>query len=152
MYLAQNVRVMACLGLGLLAVTVANSQSSPVLDQITQHEQVLAEARAARRVSDEGFELIVLGYLYRQAGQMQKALNCLNEALSIEQNAGNQAAQAMAQNTMGRVYSDLGQQHHALALFDQTLPIWHNLGTVSYTHLALLRQSTRSEERRVGKV
>jgi tetratricopeptide (TPR) repeat protein len=108
MYLAQNVRVMACLGLGLLAVTVANSQSSPVLDQITQHEQVLAEARAARRVSDEGFELIVLGYLYRQAGQMQKALNCLNEALSIEQNAGNQAAQAMAQNTMGRVYSDLG--------------------------------------------
>jgi len=128
MHLAQNVRVIACLGFGLLAVTVANSQSSPVLDQITQHEQVLAEARAARRVSDEGFELIVLGYLYRQAGQMQKALNYLNEALSIEQNAGNQAAQAMAQNTMGRVYSDLGQQHHALALFDQTLSIWHNLG------------------------
>jgi tetratricopeptide (TPR) repeat protein len=113
--------VIACLGFGLLAVTVASSQTSPVLDQINQHEQALAEARAARRVSDEGVELITLGYLYRQAGQMQKALNYLNEALSIEQNAGNHAAQAMAQNTMGRVYSDLGQQKRALALFNESL-------------------------------
>jgi len=128
MKLAQSIRVIACLGFGLLAVTVASSQTSPVLDQINQHEQALAEARTARRVSDEGVELITLGYLYRQAGQMQKALNYLNEALSIEQSAGNHAAEAMAQNTMGRVYSDMGQQKRALELFYKSLSIWRDLG------------------------
>ena len=120
--------MIACLGFGLLASTAASAQSSPVQGQIVQHEQKLAEARAARRVSDEGFELIILGYLYRQAGAMQKALACLNEALPIEQNADNRAGQAMAQNTMGRVYSDLGQQDKALALFNQALTIWRKLG------------------------
>ena len=128
MNLAQRVRVIACLGFGLLAATVASTQTLPLHDQIDLHEQALAAARTARRVSDEGFELITLGYLYRQAGQMQKALDCLNEALSIEQNAGNQAAQAMAQNTMGRVYSDMGQQDQALARFNQAMPIWQRLG------------------------
>jgi tetratricopeptide (TPR) repeat protein len=56
-------------------------------------------------------------FLYRQAGKMQKALDYLNEALTIEQNGNNHAAQAMTQNTMGRVYTDLGQEDKALALF-----------------------------------
>jgi CHAT domain-containing protein/Tfp pilus assembly protein PilF len=128
MNLAQRARVILCLAFGLLAPAAAGAQTSPVQDQIKQHEQTLADARAARRVNDEGFELITLGYLYRQAGQMQKALECLNEALTIEQNADNQAGQAMAQNTMGRVYSDLGQQDQALARFNQALPIWRKLG------------------------
>lgn len=128
MRLPRSVRVIACLGFALLTDTVVSSQTSPVIGQISQHEQSLAEARAAGRVSDEGFELITLGYLYRQAGQMQKALTSLNEALSIERNADNQAAQAIVQSTMGRVYSDLGQQHKALALFDQAFTIWRNLG------------------------
>ena len=37
----------ACLGLACLSATAAPAQSSPVNDQITQHEQKLAEARAA---------------------------------------------------------------------------------------------------------
>src|SRR5208283_914358 len=67
-------------------------------------------------------------FLYRQAGKMQKALECLNEALQIEQNEGNQAALAMTENTAGRVYNDLGQQDKALALFSQALAIWRSLG------------------------
>ena len=127
MNLAQRIRVIACLSFGLLAATAAGAQTSSVQDQIKQHEQNLDNARATRRVSDEGFELITLGYLYRQAGQMQKALERLKEALQIEQRADNQAGQAMTQNTMGRVYSDLGQQDKALALFDETLVIWRKL-------------------------
>jgi hypothetical protein len=41
---------------------------------------------------------------------MQKALDCLNEALTMEQNGGSRVTQAMTQNTMGRVYTDLGQE------------------------------------------
>ena len=125
---AQRVRVIARLAFGLLASTAASAQSSPVQVQIVQHEQVLSEARAARRVSDEGVELITLGYLYRQAGNMQKALACFNEALLIEQNADNHAAQAMTKNNMGRVYIDLGQEGKALALFREALSIWRKLG------------------------
>ena len=128
MNLAQKLRVIACLGFGLVAATAVNSQSSPVNDQIIQHEQKLAEARAAHRASDEGVQLITLGYLYRQAGKMQKALDCLNEALPIEQKAGNQGGQGMVQNILGRVYTDLGEEDKALALLNQALLIWRSLG------------------------
>jgi tetratricopeptide (TPR) repeat protein len=61
-------------------------------------------------------------------GKMQKALECLNEALPMERNANNQPAQAMTQNIMGRVYSDLGPEDKALALFNEALPVWRKLG------------------------
>ena len=128
MNLAQRVRVISCLGVGLVAATAVDAQSSPVNGQITQHEQQLADARAAHRASDEGVQLITLGYLYRQAGKMQKALDCLNRALPIEQKAGNQGAQGMVQNIMGRVYTDLGEEDKALGLLDQALLIWRSLG------------------------
>src|ERR1035438_1892260 len=110
MNLTWGVRVVACIGVALFAAAAAEAQSSPVNDQITQQEQKLAEARAAHRTSDEGVQLITLGYLYRQAGKMQKSLDCLNEALPIEQKAGNQGAQGMVQNILGRVYTDLGEE------------------------------------------
>src|SRR5208337_4940858 len=99
MKLAQKLRKIACMSFGLLAAAAACAQTTPVQDQIKMDEQILDNARAQRRVSDEGFELITLGYLYRQAGQMQKALERLNEALTIEQKTGNQPGQAMTQNT-----------------------------------------------------
>jgi CHAT domain-containing protein/Tfp pilus assembly protein PilF len=128
MNLAQRVRVIASLGLGLVASAAAHAQNAPVNDQIAQHEQKLAEARAAHRASDEGVQLITLGYLYRQAGKMQRALDCLNEAMPIEQGSGNQGGQAMAQNILGRVYTDLGQEDKALSLLNQALLVWHSLG------------------------
>ena len=127
MNLAPRLRASACRGFALLAITAVCAQTSPVQDQIKQHEENLDNARAARRVSDEWFELITLGYLYRQAGQMQKALERLNEASTIEQKTGNQPGQAMTQNTMGRIYSDLGQQNKALGLFNEALEIWRRL-------------------------
>jgi CHAT domain-containing protein/uncharacterized protein HemY len=128
MNLTRGVRVVACIGVALFAAAAAEAQSSPVNDQITQQEQKLAEARAAHRTNDEGVQLITLGYLYRQAGKMQKSLDCLNQALPIEQKAGNQGAQGMVQNIMGRVYTDLGDENKALELLDQALLIWRSLG------------------------
>ena len=66
-----------------------------------------------RSLKEEATELNILGFLYRQAGKMQKALEYLNQALPIEQNENNQAAQAMTENTMGRVYTDLGQEEQS---------------------------------------
>ena len=126
MNLVRKMRVMACLSIGLLA-TAAWAQIGPVGDQIAQHEQKLTALRAAKNTREEAMELNVLGALYRQAGQMPKALECLSEALPIERNEGNQPALAMTQNTMGRVYTDLGDEDKALDLFKQALTIWGSL-------------------------
>ena len=112
----------------LLGAAVGNAQIAPLRDQIAQHEQKLAEARAGHQTKDEATQLIALGYLYRQSGQMQKALEALNQALAAEQNGGGQATRAMTLNTMGKVYSDMGQQKKALELFGQALAIWQSLG------------------------
>ena len=106
---------------------VAVAQSLPIKDLIAEHEQKVTAARAGGRIQ-VATELNVLGLLYRQAGKMQKALDCLNEALPIEQKENNQAAQAMTQNIMGRVYTDMGQEDKALELFSKALPVWSSLG------------------------
>ncbi len=121
--------VVTCLVIAFLtAAGSAGAQTSALRDQIAQHEQKLAEARAAQNKRQEGLELIALGYLYRQAGKMKEALDRLNEALAMAQKSNNQTGQAMALNTMGRVYSDMGQEDKALGLFKQALPLWRSVG------------------------
>ena len=112
----------------LTAALPAGAQTSALAGQIAQHEQKLAAARSAQNKREEGLELIALGYLYREAGQMQKALERLNEALSLAQKSGNKIGQAMALNTLGRVYSDIGQEDKALELLSQALPLWRSVG------------------------
>ena len=137
MNLTRNIRVLACLGLGLLGAAPANAQSSTLQDRIAQHEGKLAEARATRGVSNEALELIALCDLYRQAGKAQKALEDCNQALSIAQRFGNRGGEALILNYAGRVYTDLGQEQKALELFNQTLPVWRELGNPSGEALAL---------------
>jgi tetratricopeptide (TPR) repeat protein len=129
MNLAQKMRVVACLSLGLLASAIAASvQISALPAQITQHERKLAEARATSSVKNEASELIALCSLYRQTGKPQKALEDCSQALSIAHRFGNRGGEALILNHMGRVYTDLGQEQKALELFNQTLPVWRELG------------------------
>jgi CHAT domain-containing protein len=126
---AKKMLAAACLGVGLLAVSISAGAQQPALEeQIAQHQQKLAEARSAGRTRDEASELNALGGLYRQAGNMQKALEDLNQALTIEQNSGNRGGEAATRNAMGRVYTELGKEQKALELFSQTLPVWRKLG------------------------
>ena len=106
--------IVGWLGIALLTAVAAMAQSGPLKDDISQHEQKLAAARQANSASEEATELNVLGFLYRQAGKMQKALQYLNDAMPIERNENNLAAQAMTENIMGRIYTDLGQEEQAL--------------------------------------
>jgi len=114
---------------------LARSQTSAPADkatslpeQIAQHEQKLAEARALQDLKDEATELNALGTLYRQTGQRQKALDDCNEALPIERSVGNRVGEAVTLTTLGRIYTDLGQEQKALELFNQILPVWRELG------------------------
>jgi CHAT domain-containing protein len=115
----------------LAAVTLAASaaaQTGPLQTSIAAQEQKLAQARAGHDTRQVVTELNMLGSLYRMAGQMQKALADLNEALPIEQRASSLYGQATTLNTMGRIYTDLGQEDKALSLLNQALPMWRSLG------------------------
>ncbi len=128
MNLGRKMLLVAGLSVGLLAATAAGAESGPLADEIAQHEQKLAQARQGKGGRAVAMELNALGTLYRQSGKLQKALDYLNEALPIDQDTGNQVAQAITLNGLGRVYTDLGQEDKALALFNQALVLWRELG------------------------
>jgi CHAT domain-containing protein/Tfp pilus assembly protein PilF len=114
-----------------------NPQHSVFQQMIGQHEQNLADARAANRPSVVGTELNILGELYRRAGNSEKGLECLNEALAIEVKYHNRGAQAHTQTIMARIYTDLGQEDKALSLLNQALPVFRELGIKGGEALAL---------------
>jgi CHAT domain-containing protein len=107
--------------------SLAGAQSSSLKDSIAQNEQKLAQARSGRNMREVVVELNALGSLYYLAGQMQKSLACLNEALPVEQRAASLLGQATTLDLMGRVYTDLGQEDKALSLLNQALPMWRAL-------------------------
>lgn len=112
-------------------------QPTKFQQMISQHEHDLAQARAANRTSVVGTELNTLGELYRRAGNSEKGLECLNEALTIEQKYHNRGAQAHSQTIMARIYTDLGQEDKALSLLNQALPVFQELGMKGGQALAL---------------
>ncbi len=112
----------------LISALRVPAQSRPISDEIAQVERRLADARAANNSREVAAELIALGYLLRQSGNMQKALDSLNEALSIEQKIGNRVGEAIALNFLGRVYTDLGQEQRAIELVNKALPICRATG------------------------
>ncbi|MGA2338920.1 MAG: tetratricopeptide repeat protein [Terracidiphilus sp.] len=112
-----------------VAFVAASSSAQPgaLAAQIAQHEQNLAQARSSKNVRQQVSEFNYLGALYYSAGQLEKALDYLNQALPIEQKYSSLLGQATTLNTMGRVYTDLGQEDKALTLLNQALPLWRAL-------------------------
>ncbi|MGA9060975.1 MAG: tetratricopeptide repeat protein [Terracidiphilus sp.] len=110
-----------------LAVRSASAQTGALATQIAQHEQNLAQARSSKNIRQQVSELNILGALYYSAGQLQKALEYLNQALPIEQKYSSLLGQATTLTIMGRVYADIGQEDKALGNLNQALPFWRAL-------------------------
>jgi CHAT domain-containing protein len=111
---------------GVSMVAVSGAQAPSLQDSIAQYEQKVAKANHDTR--ELLIDLNILASFYRQAGQLQKALDCLNQALPIEQKVNSVLGQAMTFNTMGRVYTDMGQEDKALSYLIQALPLWQAAG------------------------
>ena len=107
---------------------LAGAQAPSLNNSIAQYEKEVAKARSGHKTRELLVYLNLLASSYREAGQLQKALDCLNEALPIEQTANSVLGQAMTFNTMGRVYTDLGQEDKALSYLNQALPLWQTVG------------------------
>jgi CHAT domain-containing protein len=113
---------------GVCLLAAASAQTPSLKDSIAEYEQKVTKARSAHETRELLINLNILASFYRQSGQLQKALDCLNEALPIEQNASSLLGQATTFNTMGRVYTDLGQEDKALSYLNQALPLWRAIG------------------------
>jgi CHAT domain-containing protein/Tfp pilus assembly protein PilF len=119
----RGIRASGILGLLFLS-GIASAQPGTLATQIAQHEQSLAQARSSKNIRQQVSESNILGALYYSSGQLQKALDYLNQALPIEQKYSSLLGQATTLNIMGRVYTDLGQEDKALDLINQSLPFW----------------------------
>jgi CHAT domain-containing protein/Tfp pilus assembly protein PilF len=113
---------------GVCLPAAAGAQARSLKDSIAQYEQETAKARSDHKTRELILYLNLLASVYRESGQLQKALDSLNEALPIEQKENSALGQAMTFNTMGQVYTDLGQEDKALSYLNQALPLWQTVG------------------------
>ena len=121
-------RIVILLAAGVCLAAAAGAQAPSLKDSIAQYEQQAAKARSGHKTRELLLYLNLLASVYRETGQLQKALDSLNEALPIEQKENSTLGQAMTFNTMGQVYSDLGQEDKALSYLNQALPLWQTVG------------------------
>ena len=118
----------AVLAAGMCLLAAAGAQAPTLKDSIAQYEQGAAKARSGHKTRELLLYLNLLASVYRESGQLQKALDCLNEALPIEQESNGVLGPAMTFNTLGQVYTDLGQEDKALSYLNQALPLWQAAG------------------------
>jgi CHAT domain-containing protein/Tfp pilus assembly protein PilF len=116
------------LAAGVCLLAVAGAQAPSLKNSIAQYEQEAAKARSGHKTRELILYLNLLASVYRESGQLQKALDSLNEALPIEEKENSALGQAMTFNTMGQVYTDLGQEDKALSYLNQALPMWQTVG------------------------
>ena len=107
----------------LMRCSPAYAQNPTLQDQITQHEQKLAEASDAKNQKEEASELHSLGVLHWRAGEMQRALECDNQSLAISHSLGDRKGESTTLSNIGLVYSNLGQKQKALDYYTQALSL-----------------------------
>jgi CHAT domain-containing protein/predicted negative regulator of RcsB-dependent stress response len=83
---------------------------------------------AAERVFNEGFKL----YQQGTAESLRQAIGKWEEALKLYRQINDKKWEAITFLSIGRVYSDLGEQQKALSYYDQALPLFRQVGDKSF--------------------
>ena len=95
--------------------------------QIAQQREATssqANRAAAKRASDEGFQL----YKQGTADSLRQARAKFFEALKLWQQVDDKAGLALALLGIGAVYNELGEKQKALEYFNQALPLRRTVG------------------------
>lgn len=126
--MASRNRIGIVLLAGVCLLAVAGAQVYTLKNSVAHYEQEVAKARSHHDTRELLINLNYLASYYRQAGQLQKALDCLNEALPLEQRNNSALGQATTFTLMGRIYTDLGQEEKALSYSNQAVALWQTIG------------------------
>ncbi|NEP09760.1 MAG: tetratricopeptide repeat protein [Symploca sp. SIO2C1] len=95
---------------------------------IPKFEQAAILYRQAGDKDSEALSLLVLGRVYDDLGEKQKALEFYNQALPLYQAVGDRGGEAITLNNLGGVYDDLGEKQKALEFYNQALPLYQAVG------------------------
>jgi tetratricopeptide (TPR) repeat protein len=69
-----------------------------------------------------------MGMVYATLKQVDRALECYEQALPIRREVGDRAGEATTLNNIGLVYDNTGQPQQALDLYERALPIRREVG------------------------
>ena len=97
-------------------------------------EKYLAASRLYREVGDKGGETTTLfgaGFISRNLGESQTALEYYNQALSLFQTLSDKSREAMTLHNIGEIYYELGENQKALDYYNQALLITRAIGDKS---------------------
>ncbi len=95
---------------------------------VVKLEEALKLYRQAGGTSGEAASLIVLGKIYSDLGEKQKALEYLSQSLHLFQAVGERDGEAMILNNIGGVYDDFGEKQKALEYYSQSLTLYRAVG------------------------
>ena len=99
--------------------------------------------RAAQDKSGEASTLTNIAETYSVLGENQKALENLNQALTLRQAIGDKNGIAITLNNFGNIYANLGEKQKAVEFFNQALEISKTIGdrhgvAVTLTNLGVI--------------
>ncbi len=107
---------------------------------IDYYEQALAIAREIRATSaqrsaewtdarcSEGNQLGNLGVAYAELGQVERAIECHEQALAIDREIGDRRGEGNQLTSLGTAYRNLGQAERAIEYYEQALAIQREIG------------------------
>jgi CHAT domain-containing protein/Tfp pilus assembly protein PilF len=125
------------LSLELLAVMQANIGGLENYTRAINHfNRALPLFHREEKQRDEAQTLLVLGKIYAELGERQKALEYLSQALSLARAVRDQIDEGMTLNRMGRTYRELGEEDKALEYLNQALPVERSVGDRKYEAVA----------------
>ncbi|MGB8685888.1 MAG: CHAT domain-containing tetratricopeptide repeat protein [Microcoleus sp.] len=91
---------------------------------IALFEQALKLYREAGEKYEQAASLLVIGRIYSDLGEQQKALEYYNQSLPLFRATGDAEAEATTLNNIAAVYSELGEKQKALEYLSQSLPLF----------------------------
>ena len=89
------------------------------------HEQLLGQITDDRL---RGISLSNLGLAYADLGEVEKAIGCYEQALSISLEIGDRRAQGAVLGSLGNAYRNLGEVEKAIGYYEQALSISLEIG------------------------
>ena len=82
---------------------------------------------AIRSYYGEGNDLVNLGIVYKELGQVRKAIQYYENGLIINEKIGHQYGEGICLNNLGNAYKKLGQKDKAAQYFQQALAIFEEI-------------------------
>ncbi len=94
----------------------------------TKLEEALKLYREAGDTLKQAVSLLLLGKVYHDLGENQKALEYFSQSLPLSRALGDRSAEANTLNSIGVVYSELGEKQKALEYYSQSLLLSRAVG------------------------